>query len=70
MLRFAKLCKCVGSRTAYDVLAAVVQHASTIAPEARQDTLGYAYEEYADQEYRNRYNFRTGFYFKIKKWDL
>ncbi len=44
MLRFAKLCKGVGSRTAYDVLAAVVQHASNIAPKARQDTLGYAYE--------------------------
>lgn len=44
MLRFAKLCKGVGSRTAYDVLAAVVQHASNIAPKTRQDTLGYAYE--------------------------
>jgi ABC-type lipoprotein export system ATPase subunit len=44
MLRFAKLCKGVGSRTAYDVLAALVQHASNIAPKARQDTLGYAYE--------------------------
>jgi YaiO family outer membrane protein len=29
-------------------------------------TLGYAYEEYADQLYRNRYDFRTGFYFTIK----
>ncbi len=33
-------------------------------------SIGYAYEEYADQQYRNRYDFRTGFYFKIKKWDL
>ncbi len=44
MLAFAKLCKSVASRTAYDVLAAVVQHASNIAPKTRQDTLGYAYE--------------------------
>ena len=44
MLRFAKLCKGVGSRTAYDVLADVVQHASNIAPKTRLDTLGYAYE--------------------------
>ena len=44
MLTFAKLCKSVASRTAYDVLAAVVQHASNIAPKTRQDTLGYAYE--------------------------
>ena len=29
-------------------------------------TLGYAYEEYADEQYRNRYDFRTGFYFRIK----
>jgi hypothetical protein len=44
MLRFAKLCKGVTSRTAYDVLAAVVQHASNIASKPHQDTLGYAYE--------------------------
>ena len=44
MLRFAKLCKGVTSRTAYDVLAAVVQHASNIAYKPHQDTLGYAYE--------------------------
>ena len=44
MLRFAKLCKGVGSRTAYDVLAAVVQHASNIVSKPHQDTLGYAYE--------------------------
>jgi len=44
MLRFAKLCKGVASRTAYDVLSAVMQHASNIAPKTRLDTLGYAYE--------------------------
>jgi hypothetical protein len=44
MLAFAKLCKSVASRTAYDVLAAVVQHASNIASKTHQDTLGYAYE--------------------------
>jgi tetratricopeptide (TPR) repeat protein len=44
MLRFAKICKGVGSRTAYDVLAAMVGHASNIAPENRLDTLGYVYE--------------------------
>ena len=33
-------------------------------------TLGYSYEEYAYEQYRNRYDFRTGFYIKIKKWDL
>jgi len=44
MLRFAKLCKGVGSRMAYDVLTAVVQHASNIASKPHQDTLGYAYE--------------------------
>ena len=44
MLRFAKLCKGVASRTAYDVLAAVVQHASNSASKTRLDTLGYSYE--------------------------
>ena len=44
MLEFAKLCKGVGSRTAYDVLAAVVQHASGSASKTHMDTLGYAYE--------------------------
>lgn len=44
MLSFAKLCKSVGSRTAYDVLAAVVQHASNIVSKPHEDTLGYAYE--------------------------
>ena len=29
--------------------------------------LGYAWEEYADQEYRNRYDLRLGAYFVIKK---
>lgn len=44
MLRFAELCKGVGSRTAYDVLAATVRHASNIASKNRLDTLGYTYE--------------------------
>ncbi|TFH28226.1 MAG: YaiO family outer membrane beta-barrel protein [Bacteroidia bacterium] len=29
--------------------------------------LGYAYEEYFDQEYRNRFDLRIGCYFRIKK---
>ena len=44
MLRFAKLCKGVGSRTAYDVLASVVQYASNSASKTSPDTIGYAYE--------------------------
>ena len=44
MLRFAKLCKRVGSRKAYDVLAALVRQAANSASKTRQDTLGYAYE--------------------------
>ncbi len=44
MLRFGKLCKRVGSRKAYDVLAALVRHAANSASKTRQDTIGYAYE--------------------------
>jgi hypothetical protein len=42
-------------------------YSKQLNPGVRFDvTLGYAYEEYADQQYRNRYDFRTGFYFTIK----
>jgi YaiO family outer membrane protein len=42
-------------------------YSKQLNPGVRFDvTLGYAYEEYAEQQYRNRYSFRTGFYFKIK----
>jgi len=44
MLRFAKLCKRVGSRKAYDALAALVRHAANSASKTRLDTLGYSYE--------------------------
>jgi YaiO family outer membrane protein len=32
-----------------------------------QTTLGFAYEEFADQEYRNRMDFRTGLYIRLSK---
>lgn len=39
-----------------------------VSPRVRMTgMLGYAYEEYFDQEYRNRFDLRIGCYFRIKK---
>lgn len=45
-----------------------IELSKKITPDIRLiSMLGYAWEEYADQEYRNRYDFRVGAYFVIKK---
>jgi YaiO family outer membrane protein len=45
-----------------------IEFSKKITPDIRLiSMLGYAWEEYADQEYRNRYDFRLGAYFVIKK---
>jgi len=45
-----------------------LEFSKKITPDIRLvSMLGYAWEEYADQEYRNRFDFRLGAYFVIKK---
>jgi YaiO family outer membrane protein len=45
-----------------------IEFSKKITPAIRLLTMaGYAWEEYADQEYRNRFDLRVGAYFAIKK---
>jgi YaiO family outer membrane protein len=51
-----------------NAVSARLEFSKKITPDIRLvSMLGYAWEEYADQEYRNRYDFRLGAYFVIKK---
>jgi len=51
-----------------NALSARIEFSKKITPAIRLLTMvGYAWEEYADQEYRNRIDFRVGAYFAIIK---
>ena len=51
-----------------NAVSARLEFSKKITPDIRLlSMLGYAWEEYADQEYRNRFDFRLGAYFVIKK---